>query len=142
MSLADKLKQHSSDEACSGCHSLMDPIVLGLENFDGIGRFRTLDNGFPIDPSGPLPNGTSFESPDGLIEILAEDEKLTKCMVEKTLTYALGRGLQPNDLPYQEQILAQFTESDFRFRSLIRAVMHSETFRMRRSATLTDEGGE
>ena len=140
--LAEKMKQHSADPACSGCHSMMDPIGLGLENFDGIGRFRTEDNGFPIDASGALPNGVEFEGASELIDHIAGDTNLTHCMSEKLLTYALGRGVEAEDDPYLEEITNQFVEGGMTFSQLVLAIVTSEPFRMRRGEPAPPETEE
>jgi len=136
------MKQHSADPACSGCHSMMDPIGLGLENFDGIGRFRTEDKGFPIDASGALPNGMEFEGASGLIDHLSNDTNLTHCMSEKLLTYALGRGVETADDPYLEDITNQFVEGGLTFSQLVLSIVTSEPFRMRRGEPVISEEEE
>ena len=73
MTLREVLELHRADPVCAACHLLMDPIGLGFENYDGIGRWRTEENGLPVDPSGELPNGSAFLGPDGLIDILVAD---------------------------------------------------------------------
>ena len=140
--IAEQMKQHSADPACSGCHSMMDPIGLGLENFDGIGRFRTEDKGFPIDASGALPNGMEFEGASGLIDHLSNDTNLTHCMSEKLLTYALGRGVETADDPYLEDITNQFVEGGLTFSQLVLSIVTSEPFRMRRGEPVVSEEEE
>ena len=140
--LAEQLKQHSTDPACSGCHMMMDPIGLGFENFDGIGRFRLEDTGVPIDASGALPNGTEFEGTSELIDLLAEDANLLHCMSEKLMTYALGRGVENEDDPYLEDITEQFQAGGLTFSQLVLSIVTSEPFRMRRGEPVTPEPEE
>lgn len=121
---------------------MMDPIGLGLENFDGIGRFRTEDKGFPIDASGALPNGMEFEGASGLIDHLSNDTNLTHCMSEKLLTYALGRGVETADDPYLEDITNQFVEGGLTFSQLVLSIVTSEPFRMRRGEPVVSEEEE
>jgi hypothetical protein len=91
----ERLELHRSNPSCAGCHAAMDPIGLGLETFDAIGRERThYENGDLIDPTGELPGGKKFAGPGELAQVLAEDPRFTRCVANKMLTYALGRGMQ------------------------------------------------
>jgi mono/diheme cytochrome c family protein len=132
-SLRQRMEQHRQNVACAGCHARMDPIGFAFENFDGIGKFRTKDGEFPIDPSGVLPNGQSFQGPQELKRILlGKKELFTRCLTEKMLTYALGRGLEYYDRPAIDRIVAALPKSEFRFSTLIAEVAKSDPFRMRR----------
>ena len=135
--LREQMEAHSTDPACSGCHSLMDPIGFGMEDFDAIGGFRDMDNGSPLDSSGTLPDGSNFDGAVELAGILAEDPKYAECVAEKLLTYGLGRGLEPYDDPQLELLLEEAGE-DFGFRDLITEVVLSPAFRMRRGGELPD----
>ncbi len=130
--MREELEQHRADPACAGCHNLMDPIGLGLEHYDAIGRFRELDNGQPIDASGTLPGGGSFEDGLGMVALLAEGDEFAACTVRKTLTYALGRSLASADSPHLETIVAEFQEADMTLEGLLTAVVTNDTFRTRR----------
>jgi hypothetical protein len=89
-----RLEQHRANPACKGCHARMDPLGFGLENYDAIGHWRTHDGDLPIDASGALPNGQTFEGPDGLKQFLLKDQdRFAQCLGSKLLTYALGRKL-------------------------------------------------
>jgi hypothetical protein len=94
VSMRQQLEQHRANPECRVCHARMDPLGFGLENYDAIGQWRTQDGSFPIDPSGALPNGETFQGPDGLRRILLRDQDaFAKCLGSKLLTYALGRKL-------------------------------------------------
>jgi hypothetical protein len=131
-----RLEAHRANPVCAGCHRLMDPIGLSLENFDGVGRLRTLGESFePIDASGGLPDGTTFDGVDGLREALLQTPDLFATTVtEKLLTYALGRGVEYYDEPAVRAIVREARRNDYRFSSgLILGVVRSLPFQMRRS---------
>jgi hypothetical protein len=110
----------------------MDPIGFGLEHFDAVGAWRDADElGLPIDASGSLPDGQSFDGLSELAVILAADRKLAGCAVEKTFTYALGRGPTVEDLVFLDTVEERFTASDHRFEELVTAIVLSDPFRMR-----------
>jgi hypothetical protein len=91
----ERLELHRSNPSCAGCHAAMDPIGLGLETFDAIGKERThYENGDLVDPTGELPGGKKFDGPVELAEVLADDPRFPRCVTTKMLTYALGRGMQ------------------------------------------------
>ena len=132
-SLADQLARHRADPVCASCHQTMDPIGLGLENFDGIGQWRDVDEvGDPIDASGTLTDGFSFSTPKDLARHIAEDPKFARCVTMQTMTYGLGRGLNVTDWNYLDHIENQFVASDHRFVELAVAIALSDVFRTRR----------
>src|SRR6185503_15314802 len=94
--LRQRMEQHRENPTCASCHARMDPIGFGFENFDGIGAYRKQDGDFPIDPAGELVSGETFESPGDLTAILAKQKRdeFVRCLSDKMLTYALGRGLE------------------------------------------------
>jgi hypothetical protein len=111
----------------------MDPIGFGFENYDAIGAFRTKDGGFAIDPSGTLPDGKSFKGPAELKQILkGKKELFSRCLAEKMLTYALGRGLEYYDRPAVDRINAAQAKNDYRFSTLVTEIVKSDPFRLRR----------
>jgi hypothetical protein len=106
LSVRERLSQHRADPACSGCHKLMDPPGFALEQFDAVGRYRTTDDGRPIDASGELPDGAKFDGVDGLQKaLLARPEVFAGTFTEKLLTYALGRGVEYYDEPAVRKIV-------------------------------------
>lgn len=129
----EQFEQHRSKPACFSCHSRMDPLGFGLENYDAIGRWRTHEGRFPVDASGTLPDGRSFNGSRELKAILKTDRNdFARCLTEKMLTYALGRGLEPYDRPAVAEICRRLSESDFRFSSLVLGIVNSLPFQMRR----------
>src|SRR5207253_2372675 len=97
-SLRQRMELHRKNPNCATCHQRMDPLGFGLENFDAIGAWRTRDGKFDIDSSGILPNGQAFKSPKELKAVLkTKEEDFRRCLAEKMLTYALGRGLEHYD---------------------------------------------
>lgn len=139
-SLRERLEAHRSDPTCAGCHNVMDPLGFGLEHFDGVGAYRTLDQGFPIDASGGLPSGGTFDDGPSLAAALVDDGRFPGCVAEKLFTYALGRGLEPTDEPYFEAIVSGYQARGESLRELVRTIALSEPFRMRRGEAAV--GGE
>ena len=93
-SLRQQMEKHRADAMCASCHNKMDPLGFGLENYDGIGKWRTMDGKFPVDSSGVLPNGNTFSTPGEMRAVLKSQlPQFSRCIVEKMLTYSLGRGL-------------------------------------------------
>jgi hypothetical protein len=113
----------------------MDPIGFALENFDAVGAFRTEDAGAPIDASGELTDGSKV---DGVVTlrraILAHPDVFVRTMTEKMLTYALGRGLDAEDMATVRAIVRDAGKNDYRFSSIVHGVVHSLPFRMRVAA--------
>jgi PAS domain-containing protein len=135
VSLRQQLEEHRANPACAGCHSQMDPLGFGLENYDAIGRWRTVDGKFPIDASGVLPNGKTFSGAEELRSILkADSARFVRALTEKMLTYALGRGLEVYDRPAVEKIANSVERNGFRFSQLIHATVESVPFQMRRGS--------
>jgi hypothetical protein len=96
--LRQQMEQHRANPVCASCHQRMDPIGFAFENFDPVGAWRETDAGAAIDASGVLPDGRRFDGPAGLKRILRADKDVfVRCVAEKMLTYALGRGLEPYD---------------------------------------------
>ncbi len=126
------MEQHRSSAACSGCHSLIDPIGLALENFDGIGRFRdAYEGGLEIDTVGTLPDGNMVDSLESLSDAISADPKFVPCVARKFNTYALGRSVA--DEGYFGQILEAWQAGELTLRSLIKQTVLNDTFRMRRA---------
>ncbi|MBN1240472.1 MAG: DUF1592 domain-containing protein, partial [Gammaproteobacteria bacterium] len=135
LSMRERLAAHRSNPNCAACHALMDPLGFALENFDAIGRWRTVgDAGEPIDASGELPDGTPFEGIDGLRRALLSSDLFLQTMTEKLMTYALGRGIEHYDLPTVRRIVREAGRQDDRFSAFVLGVVDSPAFRMRRTA--------
>ena len=134
LSMRERLAEHRDNPACSGCHTLMDPIGFSLENYDAVGRWRVHEDGTPIDPSGSLPDGSKFEGASGLQQaLLGRPELFVTTVSEKLLTYALGRGVEPYDAPAIRGVVREAQAKDFRFSSVILGIVNSAPFQMRRS---------
>ena len=133
MSLRQQMEKHRANAVCASCHSRMDPLGFGLENYDAIGHWRTQDGKFPIDSSGQLPNGRTFNGPDELKAILSGNRAaFANCITEKLLIYALGRGLERYDKPTLKKIVGDVTASDYRFSSLVLGIVNSLPFQERK----------
>jgi hypothetical protein len=134
-SLRQRMEIHRTNPACANCHAKMDPLGFALENYDAVGRWRTQDGSFPIDPAGELPDGTRFSGPAELRQaILSRRQELVRCVCEKLLIYAIGRGLEYYDRPVIEQILQKTAAQEDRFGALIEQIVLSDAFRLRRNA--------
>jgi hypothetical protein len=132
-SLRKRMEMHRAKPRCATCHESMDPLGFGFENFDGIGAWRTKDGKFEIDPSGTLPGGQSFKGPAELKKILKGRQKdFGRCLCEKMLTYAVGRGLEWYDRCAVDDIAAALAREQYRFSALVIAVVKSEPFQLRR----------
>ena len=131
-SLRRVMEQHRADASCAVCHDRIDPLGLALENYDAVGAWRDRDNGHEIDPSGSLPDGRSFRGPGGLRAVLkAGAGDFRRCLAEKLLTYALGRGLDYRDRCVLDEICAATALDDDRFSGLVLAVVRSVPFQYR-----------
>ena len=136
----ERLEQHRRNPACAGCHNIMDPIGLALENFDAVGRWRTTDAGSTIDATGQLVDGTELDGPSSLREaLLRRPEVVVGTMTEKLLMYAIGREITYADMPVVRAILRQAESDDYRFSSLVLAIVQSAPFQMRMYEPLADE---
>ena len=130
--LRQKMERHRDDPRCASCHARMDPLGFSLENFDGIGAWRTAENGETLDSGGMLPGGESFQGPEGLRSVLiARRESFARCLAEKLLTYALGRGLGLADRCFVDEIVRKLEQGGDRFSSLVAAIVESPPFQNR-----------
>ena len=133
LSMRAAMERHRANPACASCHAQMDPLGFALENFDAVGRWRARgESNEPIDASGVLPDGTSFEGPTGMRQALLRDpERFVATVAEKLLTYALGRNLESYDMPAVRAIVRGAAADDHRFSSLVLGIVQSTPFRMR-----------
>jgi hypothetical protein len=135
LSMRQRMELHRSNPVCASCHSMMDPLGLALENFDAVGKWRTLGEGsFPIDASGVMPGGATFEGPAGLRQELLASDRFVATLTERMFTYALGRGLEYYDAPAVRAILRETSTGDYRLQALIAGIVQSTPFRMRRAS--------
>ena len=134
LSMRERMEVHRISPACASCHVLMDPLGFSLENYDGIGAWRTTEDGAPIDVSSTLPDGSRFAGPAGLRDVLlAAEERFVETVTEKLLTYALGRGVEYHDAPAVRGIARGAAAGGYRWSSMILGVVESTPFQMRRS---------
>ncbi len=131
--MRERMAQHRDNPACSSCHMLMDPIGLSMENFDAIGRWRTRgEDGAPVDATGGLPGGQTFEGVSGLKQaLLSRPELFVAAVTEKLLTFALGRGIEPYDGPAVRAILRDARADNYRFATVVTSIIKSTPFQMR-----------
>jgi hypothetical protein len=133
LTLRQQMELHRQNPSCASCHRTMDQLGFGLENFDAIGRWRESDSGQPLDTGGELPDGGVFRGPIGLAEALrGKKPEFAECLVEKMLTYGLGRGLEFYDRCATAKIGNSLKEHDFKFSVLVTEIVKSDPFRMRR----------
>jgi hypothetical protein len=127
--MRETMEMHHANAACASCHSLFEPIGLALENFDGIGAWRLQDAGQPIDVSGVLANGARIDGVASLRDFLMQNsEQFVRVMAEKLLTYALGRGVEVQDMPLVRGIARGAADGDYRFSTLVLGVVKSAPF--------------
>jgi hypothetical protein len=130
--LREQMALHRARPECATCHAYLDPIGLGLENYGPIGGWRTHDVAGEIDASGAFPDGRTFSGPREMAALLAADPNTPRCVAERVLTYALGRGLGAPDESHLDAITAAFAAGGYRFESLLVAIAQSPPFGMRR----------
>jgi hypothetical protein len=129
--IRQQIEMHRKNEPCASCHKIMDPIGLSLENFDAIGRWRTVDDGNPIDASGQLVDGTPINGVTGLRQaFLKYSPQFVRMLTEKLLIYALGRGTDYYDMPLVRSIVHKAEKDNYRFSSLILGIVESDPFQM------------
>ncbi|MEM7010891.1 MAG: DUF1592 domain-containing protein [Verrucomicrobiota bacterium] len=134
LTVRERLDHHRRIPACATCHRKIDPMGFALDNFDMLGRYRTeelSENGKrpvgEIDPSGRLPDGREFETLNQFKQLLLDDrERFARCLTEKMMTYALGRGLEFPDRASVDSVLTQLEDDDYRIQSLIKGIVQSQ----------------
>jgi hypothetical protein len=139
LTLRQQMEKHRSVEPCKSCHKIMDPIGISLENFDGIGHWRTEDEGTPIDSVGVLVDGTRMEGVTGLREaMLRYSPQFVRNMTERLLTYSLGRGVEYYDMPLVRSIAREAERHNYRFSSIVLGIVKSAPFQMNMKAPSTE----
>ncbi|MEZ5403275.1 MAG: DUF1592 domain-containing protein [Bryobacteraceae bacterium] len=140
--LRQQLEKHRSNAMCASCHNRMDVLGFGLENYDATGKWRTMDGKFPIDVSGTFPNGKSFSTPAEMRTMLKADlPEFSRCLTEKVMVYALGRGLESYDRRTVKAITDKLAAADYRFQTLIYEVVKSAPFQERRGEAVSHSNG-
>lgn len=134
LTMREAMAKHRENPACRVCHAAMDPIGFSLENYDAVGKWRMEFADQPIDASGLLPDGNTFDGPDGLRDLLLErPDDLVGTITEKLLRFALGRSLEYYDMPQVREIVRKAAIDDYRWSSVILGVIESTPFQMRRT---------
>jgi Protein of unknown function (DUF1592)/Protein of unknown function (DUF1588)/Protein of unknown function (DUF1587)/Protein of unknown function (DUF1585)/Protein of unknown function (DUF1595)/Planctomycete cytochrome C len=132
-SLRARMEKHRDNPACAGCHQRMDPLGFALENFDALGKWRTVADGEKVNASASLPDGTTFEGIAGLRNLLAtHKDDYVRTVAEKLLAYSIGRGIEYYDLPAIRKIERESAPSDYRWSSLVLGIVRSTPFSMGR----------
>ena len=129
--MRERMEHHRANPACASCHRIMDPIGLALENFDAVGAWRTLDESQPIDATATLPDGTRV---DGVVSLRASlasrGDQFVRVVAEKLLTYALGRGVEFDDMPTVRSVVREAAPRKYAFSALVMAIVRSQPFQM------------
>ena len=135
-----QLELHRKNQPCAGCHRVIDPAGFALENFDSVGKWRDKGpDGAPLDVAGTLADGSQVNGPVALREAIASrPEAFTTVVTEKMLTYALGRGLEPDDMPVVRRIVRKAAQNDYRLSSVILGIVESAPFQMRTKLEATE----
>ncbi len=134
LTMREAMERHRANPTCAACHATMDPIGFALENFDAVGAFRQEFANQPINASGSMPDGSAFDGPAGLRNLLLDRSDLfVGTLTQKMMTYALGRGLEYYDMPTIRQIVRDAADDDHRWSSIILGIVRSAPFQMRRS---------
>jgi hypothetical protein len=130
-SLRERMEIHRKNPACASCHRRMDPLGFALENFDALGKWRSASDGAPIDPSAEFPDGTRFEGIAGLRTLLAaHSEDFARTLSGKLLAYAIGRGLDHQDMPAVRKVARDAAADGYTWSSIITGIVRSTPFRM------------
>lgn len=131
-SVRERMEEHRSNPVCAGCHKIMDPIGLSLENFDGTGAWRTVDSGNRIDASGQLVDGTPINGPSSLRQALANrPEAFIGTMTDKLLMYGIGRETKYYDMPVVRAVMHDAARDQYRFSDLVLGIVKSAPFQMK-----------
>jgi hypothetical protein len=135
-SVRERIERHRANPACAGCHKIMDPIGLALENFDAIGRWRTVDEGVTIDASAQLVDGTAIDGPANLRKALLDrPDPFVAALTEKLLMYGVGRETKYYDMPAVRAVMRDAARNRYRFADLVLGIVKSAPFQMRRTET-------
>jgi hypothetical protein len=128
----EQLESHRKNPGCASCHKIIDPPGFALEHFNSVGQWIETSGGAPIDSGGVLADGTKVDGPIALREaILKRPEAFATTLTTRLLTYALGRGIEPSDMPVVRKIVKNAARDDYRFASIISGIVESSLFQMR-----------
>ena len=133
LSVRERMVEHRANAFCAACHNIIDPIGFALESFDAVGAWRTMDSGFPVDPSGTLYDGTRVDGPASLRRFLLDNEDLFLTnFARNLLMFATGRVFQPYDMPAVRAIVRDAVRQEHRLSAYVVGVVTSAPFQMRR----------
>ncbi|MEO5922834.1 MAG: DUF1592 domain-containing protein [Bryobacteraceae bacterium] len=133
--MREQMALHTQNPTCATCHKIFEPLGIALENFDAVGTWRTLDGESPIDPSGILSDGTKLEGVQSLRgHLMARKDQFARVVSEKLLIYALGRGVEYQDMPQVRAMVREAAPSKYKFSSLVMSIVKSEPFTMNQKA--------
>jgi cytochrome c551/c552 len=139
--MREQMEMHRKVEPCASCHKIMDPIGFALENFDAVGKWRTTDDGSPINAAGQLVDGTKMDGLKDLREAMVRyTPQFVRVVTEKLLIYALGRGTEYYDMPLVRSIVREAEKNDYRFSSLVLGVVRSAPFQMNEKIQISEKG--
>jgi len=134
LTVREQMEMHRSNPVCASCHTKMDPFGFSLENYNAIGAWRVADAGKTLDVSAVLPDGTKFEGPKGLEDVLINrKEQFVEAFTERLMTYALSRGIEAYDMPAVRSVRYAAAKDDYRMQSIIMGIVQSIPFVMRRT---------
>jgi Protein of unknown function (DUF1592)/Protein of unknown function (DUF1588)/Protein of unknown function (DUF1595)/Protein of unknown function (DUF1587)/Protein of unknown function (DUF1585) len=137
-----QLAKHRENPVCGSCHNIIDPIGLGLETYDGIGLYRSIENGLPVDSTGQLPDGRPFSGPLELAALLSEDARFERCLLDRFMTFALGRAFTaPDDSGWTDGILKETHAGGSSIGGLITAALSSPPALSRKPAPMVQGVG-
>jgi hypothetical protein len=141
-SMRQQMEMHRKKEPCASCHKIMDPIGFSMENFDAVGKWRTMDGDSPIDASGVLVDGSKLDGVKGMREaLLRYSPQFVRVITEKLFIYAVGRGTEHYDMPLIRSIVHEAEPNNYRFSSLVLGVVKSDAFQMNQKLQSSTPGG-
>ena len=133
-SVRERMEAHRQNPVCASCHQRMDPLGFSLENFDALGKWRTVADAAPIDAAASLPDGTQFKGVEGLRSLLVgHQDDFVRTFTEKLLAYSIGRGVEYYDLPAVRKITRDAATRNYRWSSLVLGIVNSTPFQMRKA---------
>jgi len=131
--IKERMARHRKDPTCAVCHAKMDPLGIAFENYDAVGRWRTMDGKFKVDPTGTTAEGEKFKDAAELKAILLKRKgAFVKNLAEKLMVFGLGRGLETSDRGAVDTIAAQAAKEGYRFSTLVKGIVLSDAFRKKR----------
>jgi mono/diheme cytochrome c family protein len=137
--MKQQMEMHRTAPTCASCHNIFEPVGIALENFDAVGAWRTLDEGLPIDATGVLADGTKLDGPVTLRNaIVRRSDQFVSVIVEKMLTYALGRGIEYQDMPVVRGIMRDAEPTEYKFSSIVLGIVKSDAFQMNMKEAATE----